>query len=204
MTPHASPLSDITLWPGACHDRGVGGQPLCNETIMKTLYLLRHAKSSWDEPGLADFDRSLSGRGKRACRALVEAISRFGVAPELILCSSATRTQETFKRIAPAFTNKYTLSVERQLYLASARKLLGRLRRVPDDTPSAMLIGHNPGLQGLAQSLAGRGDRAMLDRLAVKFPTAALAELNFSGTKWRALDAGTAELVRLWTPRDAE
>jgi phosphohistidine phosphatase len=171
---------------------------------MKTLYLLRHAKSSWDNPGLADFDRALSGRGKRACRALAEAITRLGVEPELILCSSARRTQQTFERIAPAFTEKYTLSPERQLYLASARKLLERLRRVPDETRSVLLIGHNPGLQWLAQMVAGGGDRLALDRLGAKFPTAALAEFNFSGTDWRTLDAGTAELVRLWSPRDAE
>jgi phosphohistidine phosphatase len=179
-------------------------QHLCNVKIMKTLYLLRHAKSSWDDPGLADFDRALSGRGKRACRTLAEAIVSFGVEPELILCSSARRTQETFERIAPAFAKKYTLSVERQLYLASARKLLERLRRVPDGTHSAMLIGHNPGLQRLAQMVAGGGERSALDRLVAKFPTAALAEFNFSGTEWGTLDAGIAELVRLWSPRDGE
>ena len=171
---------------------------------MKTIYLLRHAKSSWDDPGVADFDRPISGRGKRSCGALARAIAELHVAPELILCSSAKRTQETLRRIASALPHDHMVAVERQLYLASARKLLARLRRVPDDTRSVMLIGHNPGLQRLAEMLAGGGEKAALARLAAKFPTAGLVELEYPGADWRSLEESGAKLVRLWSPSEEE
>jgi len=171
---------------------------------MKTIYLLRHAKSSWDDPGVADFDRPISGRGKRACGTLARTIAELHVAPELILCSSAKRTQETLQRIASALPHDYTVVIERQLYLASARRLLARLQRVPDDIRAVMLIGHNPGLQRLAEMLAGSGEKAALARLATKFPTAGLVDLEFPGTNWRSLEERGTKLVRFWSPGNAE
>lgn len=168
---------------------------------MKQLYLLRHAKSSWEDAALADFERPLAARGRRACTAIGEAIRRHGIAPALILCSAARRTQETLQRISPAFSNDYVLAIEKRLYLASAAKLLERIRRVDDDIPSVMLVGHNPGLQRLALLLARGGDQPALARLKAKFPTAALAELGFAGDHWGDLAAGQAELVRLVVPR---
>lgn len=169
---------------------------------MKQLYLLRHAKSSWDDATLADFERPLAARGRRAGAALREAVGRHGIAPALILCSAARRAQETLQTMAPAFSHDYVMAIEKRLYLASAAKLLERLRRIEDDIPSVMLIGHNPGLQRLALLLAGGGAQEALARLEAKFPTAALAELAFSGDHWRDLAAGKAEFVRLITPRD--
>src|SRR5215470_16371033 len=90
---------------------------------MKQLYLLRHAKSSWEDAAVADFERPLAARGRRACASLREAIGRHGIAPALILCSAARRTQETFQAVAPAFAHDYVVAIERRLYLASAAKL---------------------------------------------------------------------------------
>jgi len=171
---------------------------------MKQLYLLRHAKSSWEDAAVADFERPLAVRGRRACASLREAIGRHGIAPALILCSAARRTQETLQAVAPAFAHDYVVAIERRLYLASAAKLLERIRRLEDDIPSVMLIGHNPGLQRVALLLAGGGAQEGLARLKAKFPTAALAELAFRGARWRDLAAGKAELVRLLTPREVE
>lgn len=168
---------------------------------MKRLYLLRHAKSSWDDVALADIERPLAARGRRACTTIAEAIRRQGIAPALILCSAAQRTQETFQRVSPAFSGDYVLAIEKRLYLASAAKLLARIRHVKDDVPSVMLVGHNPGLQRLALLLAGGGDQTALARLKAKFPTAALAELTFASDHWADLAAGQAELMRLDLPR---
>jgi len=171
---------------------------------MKRLYLLRHAKSSWEDATLADIERPLAGRGRRACAALREAMERHGIAPDLVLCSAARRTQETLQTITPAFSHDCMVAIERRLYLASAAELLERVRRLEDDIPSVMLIGHNPDLQRLALLLAGGGAQEELGRLEAKFPTAALAELAFRGARWRDLAAGKAEFVRLITPREIE
>jgi phosphohistidine phosphatase len=121
--------------------------------------------------------------------------------PELVLCSSARRARETLERIAPALGTAAVL-VERELSAASAAALLDRLRAVPDSVESALLIGHNPGLQDLAVDLARPAPAR--HELAAKYATAALATLELSPSSWSALDRGTAELVALVRPRDLE
>jgi len=169
---------------------------------MKTIILLRHAKSSRNDTALADFDRPLAPRGKRACEAVIRALRRFKLAPDVVLCSTARRAEETLLGIAPALADGATVKHEKRLYLASAARLLGRLRELDDGVRSVLLIGHNPGLQGLAVLLAGSGNGAALARLAAKFPTAGLAALSFPGKRWGELAAGSAELFRLWSPND--
>jgi phosphohistidine phosphatase len=167
--------------------------------VSKRLYLLRHAKSSWDDPGLADHDRPLAPRGRRAAKAIARHLSEQEIAPELVLCSTARRAQETFQRIEPVLGTP-ALRLERELYGASAGALLERLRDVPDAVGSVMLIGHNPGIEELALTLAGpaRAGRT----LGAKFPTAALATLALPGASWRALGPGEAELIAYVRPRD--
>ena len=142
---------------------------------MKRVYLLRHAKSSWKHPELADHDRPLAGRGKRAAKAIAEHLRAQEVDPELVLCSSARRARETLERIESALTGA-GVRVEGELYGASGRELLARLRWLPDDVGSVLVIGHNPGMQGLALEFA-----APAPELAGKFPTAALAALASTG-----------------------
>ena len=113
---------------------------------MKRLYLLRHAKSSWKDTSLPDHDRPLSGRGRRAAKAIARHLREQDLEPQLVLCSTARRARETLERIQPAL-GAATVEFEHDLYAASADALLERLRRVPDTVASVMLIGHNPGLQ---------------------------------------------------------
>jgi phosphohistidine phosphatase len=161
------------------------------------LYLLRHAKSSWDDPGLADQDRPLAPRGRRATKLVAKHLRRERIAPAVVLCSPARRTRETFEGIAAALGGDVSVRVEPELYGASDRDLLERLREIPDTVQSVMLIGHNPAIQALALSLAGSGGQlASLER---KYPTGALATLTFWGS-WRELE--TAELVGFVRPRD--
>ena len=163
---------------------------------MKRVYLLRHAKSSWKHPELADHDRPLAGRGKRAATAIAEHLRAHEVDPELVLCSSARRARETLERIESALTGA-GVRVEGELYGASGRELLARLRCLPDDVGSVLVIGHNPGMQELALELA-----APAPELAGKFPTAALAALAFHGATWGELGPEATELVELTRPRD--
>lgn len=162
---------------------------------MKRLYLLRHAKSSWDEPGLDDRDRPLAPRGRKACRKLARHIRHEGIRPELVLCSSARRARETLELIGDALGDP-AVEVEDELYAADSERMLRRLRTLPEGAASVLLIGHNPGLQDLAAGLASGSTR-----LAEAFPTGALASLAFD-RPWFDLGQGAAELVAYVVPRE--
>jgi phosphohistidine phosphatase len=168
--------------------------------VTKVLYLLRHAKSSWDDAGLADRDRPLAPRGRKAARRIAEHLGNPEVA--VVLCSSAVRTRQTLDAILPALDGDPEVLVEDGLYGAMADSLLARLRAVPADVPSVLLIGHNPGIGDLALELAGRGDGAALQRLREGYPTGALATLAIPDGGWAELADGGAELTGYVVPRE--
>lgn len=163
---------------------------------MRTLYLLRHAKSSWDDPALSDRERPLARRGLRDTKRIAQYIRRLGITPALVLCSPAVRAQETLDLLRPALAG-VEVEIEEQLYGASSATLLACIRSVPDEIDSVLLIGHNPGLQDLALLLASSG--AELERLEAKFPTAALATLALAN--WSGSSRGDAELVAYVVPK---
>ncbi|HVN62008.1 MAG TPA: histidine phosphatase family protein [Gaiellaceae bacterium] len=165
---------------------------------MRSLYLLRHAKSSWDDPTLADHERPLAPRGRRDAGRIAAHLLELGIRPELVLCSTALRTRETLEVIRPALGDA-TVKLEAELYAASAVALLERLREVPEKRTSVMLIGHNPGLQDLALALAPAGPGR--DRLEAKFPTAALATLTIPAATWQELTPADAVLADYVVPK---
>jgi phosphohistidine phosphatase len=167
----------------------------------RALYLLRHAKSSWDDPDLDDHDRPLARRGARAGAAVALHLRTEGIQPALVLCSSALRARETLDLIAPALGDA-AVWVEPELYGADVADLLLRLARLPPAVPSVLLIGHAPSLRDLALRLAGGGDAAALSRLRAKMPTAALATLVLPRGAWARLAPGSAELRGFVVPRD--
>jgi phosphohistidine phosphatase len=162
---------------------------------------MRHAKSSWDDPDLADHDRPLTPRGLKAASRMAERMVRDEIAPALVLCSSARRARETLAPIQLATGNAAKVEVEEGLYGASSDELLQRLRRLPESADSVMVIGHNPGIQELAIKLVS--DQRARSQLSVKFPTAALAALRLKVGRWRELSEGGSELIAFLTPRDA-
>ena len=162
---------------------------------MKRLFLLRHAKSSWDDADLADRDRPLAPRGRRASKVMARHLRDEEISPSLVLCSSARRTRETLEAVGPSGE----VRIEDELYGASEGELLERLRRVPEEIESVMLIGHNPAIQELALGLASGGDR--LEDVERKFPTGALATLTVPGA-WGQLGPGSAELVAFVKPKE--
>jgi phosphohistidine phosphatase len=165
------------------------------------LVLLRHAKSSWDTPGLEDHERPLARRGSRAVAALRRHVAAGAVAPDLVLCSTARRAVETWEGIASAFPSDIQVEFTAGLYGATAEELLGRLRQVPEGIECVLVVGHNPGLEDLATGLVGRGDDERRRRLETKFPTGALATLVVP-VPWAELGWGDAELVDYVVPRD--
>jgi phosphohistidine phosphatase len=164
---------------------------------VKRLLLLRHAKSSWDDPSLDDHNRPLAPRGRRASALIAEHLRRARIGPVLVLCSSARRTRETLERVMPAL-DPVEVRIERELYGASSEGLLQRLREVPDEVESVMMVGHQPAIQELALHLAGEGSE--LERVRAKFPTAALATLTFPG-EWSELGHRSAELFAYVKPK---
>ena len=170
---------------------------------MLTLALLRHAKSSWDNHSLEDHDRPLNERGRTTAPLMAKALKELGFTPNLILCSTAKRTRETLAILAPLFSgSKSDVAFDEQLYLTSSDVLLGRLKTTPPEAKSVLLIGHNPGLHGLALSLVATGDAKSISRLEDKFPTCALAVYSFQQTSWRDVGPASGRLEAYLTPRD--
>ena len=163
----------------------------------RQLFVLRHAKSSWDDPGLDDQERPLAPRGQRAVKVLREYLKCSGIEPALVLCSSSRRTRETLEGIQPGGEQL----IEPELYGADAGDLIERLSRVPDDVRSVMVIGHNPAVQMVVLRLAGgAGDDAGLADARRKFPTGALATLEID-CGWSELRPGCARLSSFVSPK---
>jgi len=162
---------------------------------MHTLYLLRHAKSSWADLTLPDEERPLAPRGRRDAARLRAHLRRHAIEPELVLCSSALRTRETLELLRRALPAAAQVSTEPELYAAPAGALLERLRAVPEDVASVLLVGHNPGISQLATRLVG-GSHGLPAR--IELPPAGLLSATWRQSEWQTLrpdDATAAQLI---------
>jgi len=169
--------------------------------VRHRIHLLRHAKSSWDDADLRDHDRPLAPRGRRAAELLRTHIEAAGVAPQLVLCSSATRALQTWEGIRDGLPPETRVEVSGDLYDADAGSLLLRLNNLPETVRSVLVIGHNPAMEELAIGLSGGGDEAALGTLKTKYPTGGLATLTVDGT-WAELSWQGAMLDDFVAPRD--
>lgn len=167
---------------------------------MKTIILLRHAKSAWDDPDLPDHDRPLSERGREDAATLGRIWQGRQVSPELVVTSSARRTQQTLELVQNRLDAQPPVTVERELYLCGRRAWLERLRRLPAEVETVLVVGHNPDLHDLALYLVGSGDKDLRKSLARKFPTCASVTLRVETEDWRTIDHGVAQLVAFDTP----
>ena len=181
---------------------------------MRQLLLLRHAKSSWDDPALSDHSRPLNARGRRAAAAMAGALRELGLAPQIVLVSSARRTLQTLDALGP-LPGAPVIEATDDLYLAPWTALLSALRGVPAELRSVLLVAHNPGLHDLVLALSaeGRGTEGTTAadpgsqppdaaaRLVEGYPTGTLCELAVSAP-WAGLEAGGGRLVRLLCPGD--
>jgi phosphohistidine phosphatase len=171
---------------------------------MKTLYLLRHAKSAWNDPALGDHDRPLAPRGARAATLIGRELRKDGFRADCILCSTARRAVDTLEIVTAQLDGdalEMPVHQERDLYLTGERALLERLRRLPDKVGTVMLVGHNPDLHKLARELAGGGSKEDLGSLEAKFPTAGLAILEFPADRWSDIGPRTGTLTRFLVPK---
>lgn len=166
----------------------------------RRLLLLRHTKSSWDDPGLDDHDRPLAERGREALPRLRHHLAQHAPPIDLVLCSTALRAQQTFDGVRSALGDDVEVVSERALYLPAVSTLITRLRAVPEPVRGVLLVGHNPSLEELIGVLAGTGESAALEQAATKVPTGALAELRVPGP-FSALDPGVCHLASLVIPK---
>ena len=169
---------------------------------MKTLYILRHAKS---EPGSdSDHERELSERGVDACGLIGSHLKAKGIIPSRIVCSTAARARGTIGHIAVAAgwrSENPPIEFDADFYMASAGELLAIARRIDAESDSLMLVGHNPGMEELARTLVGRGEPTALATFAGKYSTGALATIVFDLAHWGDIGQGLGTLSSFVKPR---
>jgi phosphohistidine phosphatase len=169
---------------------------------MLTLYLLRHAKSSWDHPSLSDFDRPLAARGREAAPRMGRLMRDKGYSPELILCSPALRARQTKDLVLDVLDYDPEVRLMDGLYnFGDGTGLLHIVQQIGSECSSLLLIGHNPSIESLAVKLAGSGKSADLKEMARKYPTAALAVIEFEVDDWSEIRNGKGTLVEFTRPK---
>ena len=169
---------------------------------MKTLTLLRHAKSGWDDAVARDFDRPLNPRGRRAARTIGREMKALGLAFDSIVASPARRVIETLEEVASAY-GPLEPRFDERIYLAATDTLLQIVRESGDAAERLLLVGHNPGLEMLALKLT-RGAGRLRGEVEVKYPTATLAEIGFDVARWADVRDGAGSLTRFIRPRDLD
>ena len=171
---------------------------------MKTLILLRHAKSGWDDPVARDFDRPLNSKGERAAFTMGRHARSLGLSFDRVIASPAVRVVETLTHFAEGYGRAIEPEWEKRAYLASASTLLDLVQAQPDSIDRLLLVGHNPGLEELVLDLVpASGGGELRGEVAAKFPTASLAVLGI-GRSWQDAGTGLAELIRFVRPRDLD
>ena len=170
---------------------------------MRFLYLLRHGDAAPRPPGVDDHDRPLADSGRRGVSRVVERITDGPVPPSLLLSSSARRAIETLELIRRRAASDHEVEIERGLYLAGSDEILERIRAVDGAHRGVLVVGHNPGLGGLAHALAGSGSERDRERLQRGFAAGALAVLRFDAAVWSEAAPGRGDLAGFTTPADA-
>lgn len=162
------------------------------------LVLLRHAKADW--PEVSDHERPLAERGRKDAPAAGRRLADLGITFDLALCSTAVRTRETWKLAVGELPHRPRTVYEERIYEASPGELVALLNEVREEAGTVLLVGHNPGMQALAQILAGRAEGDSAAALARRgFSTAAFAVLTFTGL-WKSLEPQSATLTGYWAP----
>jgi phosphohistidine phosphatase len=169
---------------------------------MKTLTLLRHAKSGWDDPVARDFDRPLNPKGQRAAQAVGRHMKAQGLEFDHVIASPAARVVETLEQVSAGYGSDLAPAWDQRIYLASAATLLDLVRELPDAADRVLMVGHNPGLEELVLGLVPDG--ALRGDVETKFPTASLAEIRLEVGRWQDVEPGEGELVRFTRPRDLD
>ncbi|MGB7873358.1 MAG: histidine phosphatase family protein [Anaerolineales bacterium] len=163
---------------------------------MKSLLLMRHAKSSWGNSSLNDHDRPLNKRGEHACRLMGSFLNEQGLIPDKVICSTAVRARKTVEGLLETLSLENEVDFSQELYHADVDALLEQLQPLPDEIEVAMLVGHNPGMDEFLEVICDEQEH---------MPTAAIAEIEFDISLWHDLtDQTSAKLKNLWKPKEIQ
>ena len=171
---------------------------------MKRLAILRHAKSSWADAGMDDFERPLNDRGRKGARRVGAEMAARGLHFDLVLASEAVRVRETISVASENYDFGPDVRYDDELYGAHEDLLMAVIRAIPEKDQSALIVGHNPGLEKLVASLARDDAAGHRERVATKFPTAALAVIDLGVEQWEQVSPGCGEIVELILPRELD
>lgn len=171
---------------------------------MKQLAILRHAKSSWDDAELADFDRPLTDRGWKAARRMGRELKQRGASFDMVLASPAVRVRETIEGAQEKLKLEAAICFERDIYLASDETLLEMVRGLPESVHAPLLVGHNPGLQQLVLALTRDDPKGLRARVEEKLPTAAFVRIALPVEQWSDVEPATGTIADLIVPRELD
>lgn len=171
---------------------------------MKTLTLLRHAKSGWNDPVARDFDRPLNKKGRKAARIVGSEMRAQGLEFDRVVASPAARVVETLADVARGYGRDIEPEYDERVYLASPAVLLELIRETDDEADQLLLVGHNPGLEALAMLLTRDDGNGLRGRISTKYPTGTLAEISFAVDHWKDVGKGTGTVTRFIRPRDLD
>lgn len=169
---------------------------------MPRLLLLRHAKSSWSDDAIPDFDRPLNPRGRTTLPLMGRHLAAHGLTPQRVLCSSARRTRETLAGLLPFFETDLEVRQTRDLYEAGEDRMIDQIRAHGATARTLLVVGHNPGLQETALALIGSGNPSFIEDIEKKFPTAACAVIDFPAGKWVDVEPKSGRVVAFFRPRE--
>ena len=169
---------------------------------MKRLTVLRHAKSSWKDRELDDFDRPRNGRGRRAAQRMGQEISERGMHFDFVLASPAARIRETIDGICEHHRLNAPMHFEPRIYMARVAELIELISTVPDEKSSVLLVGHNTSAERLVAKLSADDETGLRRRVEEKFPTAALAAIELPIKSWKDVQPECGRLVALIYPSD--
>jgi phosphohistidine phosphatase len=168
---------------------------------MRRVMLLRHAKSDWSNPGGGDQARPLNARGRETAPLVGRYLAQSGLTPDLIVCSTAIRTRQTCALVTAELAKVPKIAFEEALYLAEPEEIISVIQTAPAKAHTLMIVGHNPGIHQAAAELTSAGNPEDLQLLSAKFPTAALAVIDFATDDWGNINVHTGRLDRFITPR---
>jgi phosphohistidine phosphatase len=169
---------------------------------VKTLAILRHAKSSWDDSSLSDFERPLNDRGRKAARRIGREMKHRKMRFDHVLASPAMRVRETLDGVADGYGDRFEVEFDERIYMASTGALLDIIRDMADNWKRPLLVGHNPGLEQLLGRLTSDDNRGLRDKVLGKYPTGALAVVELPADRWHDVEGGGGQIIELILPRE--
>ena len=171
---------------------------------MTILTIMRHAKSDWDDPQLADFERPLNERGRKAAKRIGREFRKRRIRVDRIIASPAVRVRETLRELAEGFGETRDVRFEQRIYEASTAALFELVRAIPNAVHAPLLVGHNPGLHDLVLTLTADDDQGLRRQVTPKFPTAAVAVIQLPAVRWGEVAPASGRIVELILPRELD